>query len=344
MEKLPIQIHLDDSFFLEEEKCGYKITAQSKKLWAVLLDLMVQFDAVCREHNIRYTIDSGTLLGAVRHGGFIPWDNDIDVAMLRSEYEKLCKIAPKTFKEPYFWQTNQTDSGSMRRHAQLRNSLTTDILRSEMEHDNPLYVFNQGVFLDVFVLDEVPDNPDELQWFRDELQQYVDVLWEFKDSYRLGNKIPFWLEFAQKQAYDEFERTVARYNGSGMKRVGHISLMPYRKESALIPKETYEDFVNYNFEGYTFLGVKDYDTILAGFYGNWHEMVIGGDAHGEVFLDLYHPYTYYLRNAKAPHVQKKHPLLILLKFKKLLLKHSLLAIKNLLYTINVFANKRFRIC
>ena len=81
MEKLPIEISFDDTFFREEERCGYKVTKESKQLWAVLLDLMVKFDNVCRTNHIRYSIDSGTLLGAVRHKGFIPWDNDIDVIM-----------------------------------------------------------------------------------------------------------------------------------------------------------------------------------------------------------------------------------------------------------------------
>lgn len=334
MKKLPIEIHLNESFYIEEERCGYRVTKQSKQLWAVLLDLMVQFDLVCRENNILYTIDSGTLLGAIRHGGFIPWDNDADVAMLRSEYDKLCKIAPTAFKEPYFWQTNETDPGSMRRHAQLRNSMTTDFLVDEMEEGVPLYTFNQGVFLDVFVLDEVPNNANELQNFRDELQQYLPILWDFKDYYR-EKRNSFWLDFAQKQAYDEFEITVKRYNETGMGRVGHISLFPYRKESAFIPKEIYENLVDYTFEGYTFLGVKDYDKILTGFYGDWHQIIIGEDSHGEVFLDLYHPYIYYLQNREIKSKHKKHPLLRLFKYRKLLLKNPHIVLRNLIYAYRI---------
>ena len=62
---------------------------QLKKLHENLLELLTEFDRVCKKHNIQYFLDSGTALGAVRHGGFIPWDDDADVGMLRSEYEKF---------------------------------------------------------------------------------------------------------------------------------------------------------------------------------------------------------------------------------------------------------------
>ena len=65
MQKLPIKISLDDSFFEPEELCGHYVTRQSKQHWAVILDLMVEFDRVCKEHGITYFLDSGTLLGAV---------------------------------------------------------------------------------------------------------------------------------------------------------------------------------------------------------------------------------------------------------------------------------------
>jgi len=286
----------------------------------VLLDLMVKFDTVCRENDIKYSIDSGTLLGAVRHKGFIPWDNDADVIMLRSEYDRLCKIGPKVFKEPYFWQTNETDPGTLRRHAQLRNSLTTCLLNDEMENGQPRFDFNQGVFLDVFVLDEVPDDTDELKTFRDDLQYYLPLLWDFKEYYRGSGKAE-WMKKAQQQAFEEFETVVTRYNGTGQKRVGNMSLLPMRKESTLFARELFTDLVEYPFEGFSFYGPRDYETVLKGFYGDWQKLVIGEDAHGSVFLDLERSYIYYLKDFP---VQKKeseeHPILKLYKQRNELIK------------------------
>lgn len=318
MEKLPIEISFDDTFFREEERCGYKVTKESKQLWAVLLDLMVKFDNVCRTNHIRYSIDSGTLLGAVRHKGFIPWDNDIDVIMLRSEYERLCKIGPEVFQEPYFWQTNETDPGTLRRHAQLRNSRTTCILTDEMTDGHPRFSFNQGVFLDVFILDEVPDDAEELQRFRGELEQYLSLLWDFKEYYHKSGRSK-WMEEAQRQAYEDFEKLVSRYNGTGMKRVGNMSLLPLRKEKTLFAKELFQDLVPYQFEEFSFLGPRDYETILTGFYGDWHQLVMGTEAHGGVLLDMQHPYTDYLTEENVVENQDNHPILELYRHRNLLL-------------------------
>ena len=322
MDKLPIRITLDESFFLEEELCGYKVTAQSKQLWAVILDLMVTFDSVCKEYGIHYSLDSGTLLGAVRHKGFIPWD--ADVIMFRSEYEKLCKIAPQAFKAPYFWQTNDTDPGSLRRHGQLRNSMTTCILTNETENGKPFFSYNQGAFLDVFILDEIPDDADELKGFRNDLQQWVNLLWDFKEYYA-GSGETLWMREAQRQAYEQFEKTVSRYNGTGNKRVGNIALKPQRDEAIFFSKEVYEDLVDYTFEGFSFPAPRNYETILKAHYGDWHKYVIGGDDHGTMIMDLTNPYTLYLEkhakeNKEELRIDVEHPILKLYKHRDLLLK------------------------
>ena len=69
----------------------------------VELDLLAEFDRVCRKHGLTYFVDSGTLLGAVRHKGFIPWDDDIDLIMQREDYERLVQIAAQEFQHPYFF-------------------------------------------------------------------------------------------------------------------------------------------------------------------------------------------------------------------------------------------------
>ena len=74
---------LPESFFKEEVICNFKVDIARKKLWAVSLDLLFKFDEICRKHQIRYAIAYGTLLGQVRHHGFIPWDDDIDLFMIR---------------------------------------------------------------------------------------------------------------------------------------------------------------------------------------------------------------------------------------------------------------------
>ena len=75
---------------------------------SIQLEMLKEIDAFCRNNGIKYSLAFGTLLGAIRHKGFIPWDDDIDIMMFREEYEKLCKIAPSEFTHPYFFQTEKT--------------------------------------------------------------------------------------------------------------------------------------------------------------------------------------------------------------------------------------------
>ena len=147
-----LNIVLPDGFLNEEVRCGYTVTKQMKEVWAVELDMLEKLLSVCKKHDIKIFASGGTMLGAVRHQGFIPWDDDIDMMMFRDDYEKLCKVAQEEFEYPYFFQTEYTDVGSLRGHAQLRNSATTGILAGER---NQKYSFNQGIFLDIFPLDNI---------------------------------------------------------------------------------------------------------------------------------------------------------------------------------------------
>ena len=142
-------MQLDNEFFKEEERCGFTVSADMKKVWAAQLDLLERFQEVCHRHGLRFFASGGTLLGAIRHKGYIPWDEDIDIMMMREDYEKLLAIAPQEFTAPYFFQTAWNDKQYSRGHAQLRNSNTTAVLADEADRHYP---FNQGIFIDIFPL------------------------------------------------------------------------------------------------------------------------------------------------------------------------------------------------
>lgn len=315
---LPIKLALDESFFFEEEREGFLVTAESKRLWAVLLDLLVEFDGVCKKFSIKYSLDSGSLLGAVRHKGFIPWDNDLDVIMLRSDYEKLCEVAHQAFSFPYFWQTPNCDLGSARRHAQLRNSQTTYILKEESLDGKPLYDFNQGVFLDVFVLDEVPDDSDTLKEWQHELLSFLPFLYDYKQFYYLSHKSE-WMADALRQVHKEYEHLCGRFNGTGQQRIGNISLIPDRKEEKMLPSEILENMAEYEFEGFRFPGPADYDTYLTRLYGNWREPVQGGELHEKFLVDTDTPYLVYLQDMAKMPTPALHPVIGLQKHRDQLL-------------------------
>ena len=151
---LPIQIDLPKNFLEEEIRCGYKISSEMKKVWAVQIDLLEQVKKICKNHGLKYFADSGTLIGAIRHKGYIPWDDDIDLVMMRNDYNKFMEYAKSELEFPYFLQTVYTDKDIMRAHAQLRNSKTTGYM--PYEKNRP---YNKGIFIDIFPLDVIPEDP-----------------------------------------------------------------------------------------------------------------------------------------------------------------------------------------
>ena len=124
---------------------------EQKRIQAIELDLFHEFVTICEELGVRYYIIGGTLLGAVRHKGFIPWDDDIDVGMHREDYSRFVKYAGSMLPEGLFLQTHNSDKEYHSNAAKIRNSNTTYI-ESCVNKSR----INHGVFIDIFPLDNYP--------------------------------------------------------------------------------------------------------------------------------------------------------------------------------------------
>ena len=114
-----------------------------------MLEMLKFIDRVCKEHDIKYWLCSGTLLGAVRHGGFIPWDDDVDIEMLREDYKKFVEVMKKESQTDYVLQTHETDKNYFAPYGKLRDlhSLIKE------QNTNDLYYKYQGCYIDVFVIE-----------------------------------------------------------------------------------------------------------------------------------------------------------------------------------------------
>ncbi len=303
-----ITIKLPPGFLKAEDRGGYIVTEKMKKVWAVELDLLAQLEGLCRQERLRYFASGGTMLGAVRHGGFIPWDDDIDIIMPRKDYDRLLLAAPGYFREPYFLQTEYSDPGSLRPNAQLRNSRTCGILKMDLV---PLHGYNQGIFIDIFPLDSIPDGEKEaeehLQKCRQKMRRYVRFE-NLRDNYveipgkSLKHHVRegiHWMMTHPLKGIDrdiffrDFEREVKRFNGTRTRRIGTVVPMTYYE------KEDLRRRIMMDFEFMKIPVAAGYDRILTGQYGDWRTPKEGGSVHGDILFDTERSYLEVLDDIRS---------------------------------------------
>ncbi|NPA61741.1 MAG: LicD family protein [Epsilonproteobacteria bacterium] len=130
----------------------------------IMLDILVEFDKICRKHNLKYWLDSGTLLGAVRHGGFIPWDDDIDISMPLEDYKKFEKIALNELSDTIFFQTNTTDPKFPFDYIKLRSNRAKIV---EFHEKGKEIKYHQGVFVDIFPMLNIPNSEFHYKFYSD---------------------------------------------------------------------------------------------------------------------------------------------------------------------------------
>ncbi|WP_299330811.1 LicD family protein [uncultured Psychrobacter sp.] len=116
-----------------------------------LLDILLEFDRICKKHNIQYFLSGGTCLGAVRHGGFIPWDDDIDIDVWHTDYAKLIKILPNELSNNFFMQTDKTDPSFYRDYMRIVDKNSKVVYKDNRSRDKFKY---PGLWLDILPLDK----------------------------------------------------------------------------------------------------------------------------------------------------------------------------------------------
>jgi len=117
-----------------------------------MLEILVEIDRICRKHNINYWLSSGTLIGAIRHGGFIPWDDDLDIEMMRSDYLRLMKVLPDELPDWLALQDSTTDPNYFFFYAKIRDR------RSRLQEQNNYDRMwkEQGIYIDIFPIERHP--------------------------------------------------------------------------------------------------------------------------------------------------------------------------------------------
>ena len=158
-----MQFFFDDNYFREEETDGFLVTEAMKRYWAATLKCVEVFSRICERHGLKWWADLGTLLGAVRHRGFIPWDDDLDIGMLRGDYQKFLKAAETELPPGYLVDTYDLPRHKYSGFSVLTNHLGT-LFSEEVLSDFCLCPFPAG--FDIYVYDYAPADEEERQLWR----------------------------------------------------------------------------------------------------------------------------------------------------------------------------------
>ena len=151
-------MYFDETYFKGEEREGFYIKPMMKRAWAAQLEILLQIDAICQRHNIQYYASSGTLLGAIRHGGYIPWDDDLDIEMKRLDYELFLKIAGKELPPGYKISNPATDSTWKAPFSKVSNSTKVPLQNEQLQQ---FHGFPWQAGVDIFPIDYLPVNKSE---------------------------------------------------------------------------------------------------------------------------------------------------------------------------------------
>jgi len=259
---------LPSSFFEEEVRCEYTVSATMKKIWAIELEMLIEVDRICKKHGLKYFLMCGTLLGAIRHKGFIPWDDDLDIAMPRDDYEKFMQLKDE-FRQPLFLQNPYTDKGYAASHTTIRNSNTSAISQIIKYQD-----MNHGIFIDVFPLDHFVEEGAA--------ERYAAIN-------QLNIENGTFMRMTNPELNEKNKQRVAAYNRDHIKdfeeiqniaskfndqKTDKLAIMTYTAdplENNIWDAADFEKSIDWEFEGHMFSIPAGYDHILRNAFGNYME-------------------------------------------------------------------------
>lgn len=230
-----------------------------------MLEILKCVDDICRKHNIPYWLSSGTLLGAVRHGGFIPWDDDLDIEMLKEDYEKLIPILKKELPTDYILQDNTTEKDYPFLFAKVRSN------KSQIKESFIYKLQNEGLYIDIFPLEK-----SFYCLFRLSAILYHHCCIKFYNHKYIFNTN----RYIQTHFIFPIFRFISKFNKTNTLRHTYgIGFLKSRNKSDIFPLTEIE------FENSLFYAPKDPDTYLKRIYGEYMRLPNNIQNHGTIHLE-----------------------------------------------------------
>lgn len=233
------------------------------------LEVLIKIDKICRDNNIKYFLYAGTLLGAIRHKGFIPWDDDIDICLLREDYNKLAKIIQSGNYGINFIRIEENND-TIYPYGKVCDTTTI------IEEKNFKQVKNYGVFVDVFPFDYLPDDKKEQEMIKKKyLRRMRAITHASRTGYEKTNSIKTNIQRAAAFNILKFK------NSSKMVKKFNNDLVKLNREKSnyvgiawvkALPAEEYLESSEVLFEGRKFMAPKNPKRILKILFGDYEKL------------------------------------------------------------------------
>lgn len=262
-----------------------KPTYDIRTLQLRLLRILKAFDKTCREHGLRYYLEDGTLLGAVRHGGFIPWDDDVDIMMPRPDYERLIRHSREWLPKPYEFVCFENDPKYPLQFGKVQDASTTLIER-------PHLYYLGGAYIDIFPIDGVPDTEKEQRRHDRRYHRLKSLLYlTWRDPYKHGRGPASWYPLLLRRIWrpEKVQRLMRehslRYPFEESKYVANL----FDNMRGILDREKeLGPGTPIRFEDAEFISVADTDTHLRRLFGDYMTPPPPDkiEQHGFYYLDL----------------------------------------------------------
>ena len=257
-------------FDIQSDFIADSYSGKLNALRSIQLDMLREVDRICRKHGIQYFLSGGSMLGAVRHKGYIPWDDDIDVAFLREEFERFKAVAPKELDQRFSYQSFSNKNGY---HYFFDRITAKDTYFASRYSDG--YEMPKGISVDIFVYDTVPDSTavQNLHWNHlMNKRLFMNVRWKNEPrgegSSRLVSRLL--LPILRRRSMDSFSSSYDKASRRYEHKTTNTVMPPATDHDhhPSMPREWFTEVIPCTFEGVDTFIPKGYDGFLRLWYGD----------------------------------------------------------------------------